>query len=369
MPSDCTTPVPANLNSTSASLDFVRLLLTSAWPDLNTSAQPQDSEGGHRWAISAGHWATSTTAPFTRSSRYFCCGTAQRAHYACGCLKLPRNSKESWPTCEAHEQARRAAMTPCLVYSFGIAMQWEFDDRMADSGCEVHSFDPTGAYIATHEAHVKRGVTFHPWGLSGGTPRAGCSDDSRRFSGGTYGNLTGPLLSLDRIVRRLGHVGRRISVLKVDCEGCEWDAFHHLATLQPPELVGRIDAIYVELHLALQMATSADLIKWASLYDLLFTRSGFRLWWLHENRARAPGSSVHSELQRHATRLSHEYKRRPAVLAGAWELGLIRVEEPPGAEQAGQQAGTVSAAAGAAEPLKACNVHGRGRQHHGQGRR
>ena len=95
-------------------------------------------------------------------------------------------------------------MTPCLVYSFGIAMQWEFDDRMADSGCEVHSFDPTGAYIATHEAHVKRGVTFHPWGLSGGTPRAGCSDDSRRFSGGTYGNLTGPLLSLDRIVRRLG---------------------------------------------------------------------------------------------------------------------------------------------------------------------
>ena len=216
---------------------------------------------------------------------------------------------------------------------------------------------------------MKRGVTFHPWGLSGGTPRAGCSDDSRRFSGGTYGNLTGPLLSLDRIVRRLGHVGRRISVLKVDCEGCEWDAFHHLATLQPPELVGRIDAIYVELHLALQMATSADLIKWASLYDLLFTRSGFRLWWLHENRARAPGSSVHSELQRHATRLSHEYKRRPAVLAGAWELGLIRVEEPPGAEQAGQQAGTVSAAAGAAEPLKACNVHGRGRQHHGQGRR
>jgi hypothetical protein len=72
---------------------------------------------------------------------------------------------------------------------------------------------------------------------------------------------------------------------------------------------------------------------------------------------------VHSELQRYATRLSHEYKRRPAVLAGAWELGLIRV--PPGAEQAG----AVSAAAGAAE-VKACNyVHGQGRQHHGQGRR
>lgn len=239
------TSAPSGLNVSASTAEFVRVLLTAGWP--NGNASRLDS------------WALTADAPFTQSSRYFCCGTAQRARYACECLVLPRENKESWPTCEAHVQARAAA--PCLVYSFGIAMQWAFDHTMADAGCEVHSFDPTEATRAQHEAHVHRGVRFHPWGLSRHQPR-GCADEARRFSGGTYGNLSGPLLSLDRIVRRLGHTGRRITVLKVDCEGCEWDAFHHVAT-QAPSLIDNIDAIYIELHLALQMSTETDLVKCA----------------------------------------------------------------------------------------------------------
>ena len=88
--------------------------------------------------------------------------------------------------------------------------------------------------MATHERHTHPTgrVHFHPWGLSrddrshrkqcggsgisggggGGGGIAAVSDtlEARRFVGGTYGNLTGPLYSLDRIVRKLGHGGRRI---------------------------------------------------------------------------------------------------------------------------------------------------------------
>jgi hypothetical protein len=32
---------------------------------------------------------------------------------------------------------------PCVVYSFGIADNWIFDDFMAERGCEVRSFDPS----------------------------------------------------------------------------------------------------------------------------------------------------------------------------------------------------------------------------------
>ncbi|KAK3793116.1 hypothetical protein RRG08_026136 [Elysia crispata] len=31
---------------------------------------------------------------------------------------------------------------PCLVYSFGVNNDFRFDDRMAELGCQVYSFDP-----------------------------------------------------------------------------------------------------------------------------------------------------------------------------------------------------------------------------------
>jgi hypothetical protein len=196
------------------------------------------------------HWE----APLVRTRRYFCCGTAQRAWFSCGCLKLPRDGKESWPYCLDHPLPPlppASEAPPCLVYSFGIANQWEFDDTMAARGCEVHSFDPTGSTMGVHtrHSHPSGRVHFHPWGLSNDASRkcAGAAHPAalstattdtkallassgakgtfdaiatRRYSGGTYGALTGPLLPLERIVRKLRHSGRRITLLKIDCEGC-----------------------------------------------------------------------------------------------------------------------------------------------------
>ena len=168
-------------------------------------------------SVSRPHWAQ----PITRSRRFFCCGTMQRAFYSCACLQLPRGPKESWPYCLDHSLTRRSAplpshavaaaaapsaapiigsasagvggSLPCLVYSFGIANQWEFDDTMADRGCEVHSFDPTGSTMAVHlaHAHPTGRVHFHPWGLSTdlraahrGAPAACAGDASSGPRGG-----------------------------------------------------------------------------------------------------------------------------------------------------------------------------------------
>ena len=168
--------------------------------------------------------------------------------------------------------------------------------------------------MAVHSQHHGPGgrVHFHPWGLSTELPRkciqsgTGAGEDdgdtggggiqasgratplshgsaghagggglrrregmgaaeARRFSGGTYGNLTGPLYSLERIIRKLGHGGRTIDMLKIDCEGCEWDALHHLATRASPSVLARVDAIYLELHLGSQMQTDDDYAKWATM--------------------------------------------------------------------------------------------------------
>ena len=45
--------------------------------------------------------------------------------------------KQFWPFPDEKSK------TKCLVYSFGIANDFTFDDVMAKRGCEVHSFDPS----------------------------------------------------------------------------------------------------------------------------------------------------------------------------------------------------------------------------------
>ena len=51
---------------------------------------------------------------------------------------------------------------PCIIYSFGIANDWTFEDFMDSRGCEIHAHDPTVDFPA------KRGqnIQFYKKGLS-----------------------------------------------------------------------------------------------------------------------------------------------------------------------------------------------------------
>ena len=44
------------------------------------------------------------------------------------------------------------------------------------------------------------------------------------------------MLPFDAIRERLGHTTRLIQLLKIDCEGCEWEAFVDAATRMPSVL-------------------------------------------------------------------------------------------------------------------------------------
>ncbi|XP_037082792.1 methyltransferase-like protein 24 [Pollicipes pollicipes] len=134
---------------------------------------------------------------------------------------------------------------PCLVYSFGIRDDLSFETEMVRFGCTVHAFDPTVRLNRTAAAlpdalHVHYlGIDGHSW-----THRV----DGREFR----------LLTLDALVRHLGHEGVRIDYLKLDAEGSEWSVLRD-------QLGGgggalrRLPQFTVELHLLFPRGTlSAD---------------------------------------------------------------------------------------------------------------
>ncbi len=151
--------------------------------------------------------------------------------YNCNRLANPEGNRDGvWPIC-----ADGLSIGNCIVYSFGIANDWSFDTSMGQIGCEVHSFDPS---VQLPE-QLAPNVTFHPWGLKGKRTEGAFSKAAET----SYGPQLGELFTLQEIRHRLGHTGP-LSVLKIDCEGCEW-AFFSEFRKNPVVLP---DQIALELH-------------------------------------------------------------------------------------------------------------------------
>lgn len=137
----------------------------------------------------------------------------------------------------------------CLVYSVGSKGDTAFEaDVIRRFGCEVHTFDPTGNSTEFAARLASVGATFHPWGV-GPTGRT-------VHNGKTHQN--NPLVSLYDIMDQLGHHGRHLDILKIDCEGCEWEAFSSLwpHILDESASVGQVQ---VELH-GLMRSTPPDIV-------------------------------------------------------------------------------------------------------------
>jgi len=100
------------------------------------------------------------------------------------------------------QQATKSGKGKCLVYSVGSNGDFSFEASVLSQiseDCEVHTFDPAKA--GTWKA--PEGVKYHSVALG-------------EFA---------PAKPLAQIVKELGHVGRKIDLFKIDCEGCEWETF------------------------------------------------------------------------------------------------------------------------------------------------
>ncbi|KAL7516090.1 hypothetical protein ACHAWX_001148 [Stephanocyclus meneghinianus] len=139
----------------------------------------------------------------------------------------------------------------CLVYSFGIHDNTEWEEKInREFGCDVFAFDPTSNF----PTNVAPGVTFHQLGLQG------ADVDVSRTHSVSYDALDpSKLRTLGEIIESMGHTGRTIDILRLDCEGCEWGVLKQLACSGESQLVKQL---MVEMHFQknLGLATDDDIL-------------------------------------------------------------------------------------------------------------
>jgi len=126
----------------------------------------------------------------------------------------------------------------CLVYSVGSSNDIKFEQAVKKHmGCEIHTFDPTvsESSFVGHDTAV-----FHQWGFGSDGEPAEASDPAR-------GNFSWTGKSLEIVVQDLGHSHRTIDILKIDCEGCEWQVLKDIFSSIKKRRV-QIDQILVEMH-------------------------------------------------------------------------------------------------------------------------
>ncbi|XP_076467955.1 putative methyltransferase-like protein 24 isoform X1 [Babylonia areolata] len=128
---------------------------------------------------------------------------------------------------------------PCLVYSFGIAYDFAFDDFFGNKGCDVFSFDPS---MDTPDHRRSRQVMFYQIGLGG--------EDTDRFEARLDSYVKTRALwkmrTLKTLVTTLNHTNRIIDVLKVDIECSEWNAVRNMID---SGILKQVKTFFVEWHI------------------------------------------------------------------------------------------------------------------------
>lgn len=141
----------------------------------------------------------------------------------------------------------------CLVYNVGSNNNIYFERSLKEVApwCDIHTFDPT--LQAEYKGYAFS--SFHQLGIAGNAiaEKAAARNASHRA------------LTLGEVREGLGHLGRRIDVLKIDCEGCEWSALLPVfSDMEAGKLY--VGQLLVEVHLQNSLAY-ATLLDWFKRAD------------------------------------------------------------------------------------------------------
>ena len=144
----------------------------------------------------------------------------------------------------------------CNILSVGSANDFTFEDSFKSYGCAVHTFDHT-----VREPKPPIGVTFHPYGAAS--------------------QSHGEFRSLSEMAA-VSNMNETIDILKIDCEGCEFDIFLDEKTQHFLKL--HVKQVLVEVHFSTRLQTEA--------LAQAFLDSGFRVFSKEPNIQYSDGNCV-----------------------------------------------------------------------------
>lgn len=192
-----------------------------------------------------------------------------------------------------HDLCERSYAAPCVSITYGVQNEYTFELDMRERlGCTVFALDPT----VNHKAELAEGVYFLKWAAVSKATASHVGDMSRWFQ-----------VSPTKLVRTIAPHGERVSVLKMDCEGCEHSLYDECMR-DDKHFFKRVDQFAVEFHASksLGMATTQDAIAWGKLLVLL-RDSGHKLQTV---------SVVHCNQQDEATGTVNELLRSGYIRPG-----------------------------------------------------
>ncbi|XP_070554920.1 probable methyltransferase-like protein 24 [Ptychodera flava] len=171
----------------------------------------------------------------------------------------------------------------CIVYSFGIAGDWSFDDDMAEYGCDVYSFDPFNG-LEKHKRSAR--IWFYDIGL------LDKDDDHVAPKFPKDGNKPVKCRTLSSIKKMLHHEEKNIDVLKMDIDS---DELKVVPQLLKDDVLGNIKQLDLEVHPGKGSLWISDMFK------TLKQEFGFKLWFVNENKYSplqdyGPNAGVHHRL-------------------------------------------------------------------------
>ncbi|NWS45626.1 MET24 protein, partial [Probosciger aterrimus] len=190
-----------------------------------------------KWHIELQPWASPTPSldnEALRFLKYISTSQISCEHMNLNSLRgYSETAKKPWSVCldERFSLIHRIRSKQCRLYSLGLGNDDnQFETSMANSGCEVHRFDPS-----IKSAHIQEGqhLWYHRLSIDWRDPNPAIA--AHKLHSNTK--------KLGTILNEFGH--QKIDVLKADVESAEWKILENLIL---EDVVGQIGQLVFEVH-------------------------------------------------------------------------------------------------------------------------